>query len=551
MRFYSETTRPERYFLGFGKKLDLEKISSSDLYAILDEIPSDVDSEIDDEGEDENESRPEFNDNPNQNIDIENIPIIFEDDLTTVDNDEEWGSEDEQPLSEIRRREISKTTIWTSCTSNCLRDQKQFDEESGPNIPDTAESPLEVFLQIFPKDLIEHLVFQTNLYAFQKTGNSGFVHTNPKEMSTFLGLNLLMGIKKLPSYLDFWSSRRELRDEFISSSMSRDRFKWLLGNIHVNDNSVVPQRGSPQYDKLYKLRPFIQKLSQTFLDCYKPSKNQAVDESMIRFKGRSTLKQYMPLKPIKRGYKVWIRADSSGYVCQFQIYTGRIADASEKDLGGRVVRDLTRVLIGKGHHVYFDNYFNSVDLQKDLQLDYIYSCGTVKQGRKNLPRDIINDKDLRRGESEYRVSLDGLVYMKWKDRKAVNFLANHMDPSENSFTNRKQKDGTLEEIPCPKLVMNYNKHMGFVDKFDMLKSLYEIDRKSKKWWHRIFWYFLDAAVVNAFILFQERAMSKSMPLKIFKLSVALGLIGSESSCPKRGRQSMPTHFKSTVAPEIR
>ncbi|XP_071057540.1 piggyBac transposable element-derived protein 5-like [Onthophagus taurus] len=119
----------------------------------------------------------------------------------------------------------------------------------------------------------------------------------------------------------------------------------------------------------------------------------------------------------------------------------------------------------------------------------IYACGTVKRGRRDLPPSITNDKDLRRGKSDYRVSLDGIVYVKWKDTKAVNFLCNHMNSTEQSHTTRKQKDGTLQEIACPKLVVSY--------RFDMLKSLYEIDRKSKKWWHRIFWYLLDAAVVNA------------------------------------------------------
>lgn len=50
-----------------------------------------------------------------------------------------------------------------------------------------------------------------------------------------------------------------------------------------------------------------------------------------------------------------------------------VLDASEKDLGGRIVRELTRVSAGKGHHIYFDNYINSVALQKDM----VYSCGTV------------------------------------------------------------------------------------------------------------------------------------------------------------------------------
>ncbi|GLV38185.1 hypothetical protein CBL_12831 [Carabus blaptoides fortunei] len=55
----------------------------------------------------------------------------------------------------------------------------------------------------------------------------------------------------------------------------------------------------------------------------------------------------MPLKPIKRGYKVWIRADESGSACQFQVYTGKVNDTAEKELGSRVVKDLTRDLVGK------------------------------------------------------------------------------------------------------------------------------------------------------------------------------------------------------------
>lgn len=31
----------------------------------------------------------------------------------------------------------------------------------------------------------------------------------------------------------------------------------------------------------------------------------AVDEAIVPFKGQFSLKQYMPKKPVKRGFKVW------------------------------------------------------------------------------------------------------------------------------------------------------------------------------------------------------------------------------------------------------
>nr|CAH7764664.1 unnamed protein product [Callosobruchus chinensis] len=365
-----------------------------------------------------------------------------------------------------------------------------------------------------------------------------------------------MGIKPLPSMRDYWSSRRELRDPFISSCMSRDRFIWLTRNIHLNDNSVQPKPHEDNFDKLYKMRPMLDILSETFISSYKPSIHQAIDESMIKFKGRSSLRQYMPMKPIKRGYKVWIRADETGYVCQFQIYTGKVSDASEKNLGARVVKDLTQDLIGKGHHLYFDNFFNSIDLQKYLQRRFIYACGTARKGRKDTPLDIKEDNSMERGQSDWRVSKDALVYLKWKDRKAVLFISNHHDPTNVESVFRKKKDGSLEEIPCPKLVKEYNANMGFVDKMDMLKSIYEVDRKSKKWWQRILWYFVDVSLVNSYILFKKRSQGKSLSLKIFRLSVVLGLIGANPDLPRKGRKrdsngQLLSNYKLTVPPEIR
>nr|CAH7735824.1 unnamed protein product [Callosobruchus chinensis]CAH7754795.1 unnamed protein product [Callosobruchus chinensis] len=103
------------------------------------------------------------------------------------------------------------------------------------------------------------------------------------------------------------------------------------------------------------------------------------------------------------------------------------------------------------------------------------------------------------------------------------------------------------------MVKDYNCHMGYVDKFDMLKSLYEVDRKSHKWWHRIFFHFLDVCIVNAFILFQLRSKSKSLSMKDFRLSVIAGLIGAYAS-GKRGRPSSAytaNKFRKYVPTEVR
>ena len=56
-----------------------------------------------------------------------------------------------------------------------------------------------------------------------------------------------------------------------------------------------------------------------------------MDEAMVKYKGHTSLKQYMPMKPIKRGIKMWCSTDShSGYLCDFNIYTGHHRDGVEK-----------------------------------------------------------------------------------------------------------------------------------------------------------------------------------------------------------------------------
>ena len=48
---------------------------------------------------------------------------------------------------------------------------------------------------------------------------------------------------------------------------------------------------------------------------------------MIPFKGRSSLKQYIPNKPTKRGIKVWVMADA--YVrSALKVYVGKQGGAT-------------------------------------------------------------------------------------------------------------------------------------------------------------------------------------------------------------------------------
>ena len=185
-----------------------------------------------------------------------------------------------------------------------------------------------------------------------------------------------MGINQLPALDDYWSSDRTLR---YSPIADRIRFWEISRYLHFVNNSTLLPKGSPGYDRLGKVRPVIDHLSKQFADLYEPNKEVAVDEAMIKFTGRSAVKQYMPMKPTKGGIKVWVLGDShNGYFHTFQVYTGKEGSV-EKQLGQRVVKDLTQLLKGKNHHV-----FTSEQLLQDLLDDGILTCGYC-QKRQGFP----------------------------------------------------------------------------------------------------------------------------------------------------------------------
>lgn len=116
------------------------------------------------------------------------------------------------------------------------------------------------------------------------------------------------------------------------------RFKALMRCLHLNDNSKAPSPGESGFDKLYKIRPFLSTVQCNSFTKDMPHCENAMDEAMVLFKGWSRFKQYMPNKPVKRGYKVWMQADSrNGYCCNFDVYTG----ATKFGLGASVVKSLS------------------------------------------------------------------------------------------------------------------------------------------------------------------------------------------------------------------
>ena len=261
--------------------------------------------------------------------------------------------------------------------------------------------------------------------------------------------------------------------------------------LHLNNKSKELPRGDANHDKLFKVRPLLDAVVVLIKSEYLPSKCVSIDEAMIPFKGRLGMKQYSIChrnlqKPTKRGIKVWECADSAnGYVGDLSVYTGKERGMNtEQGLGYRVVYKLTRPLVGKNHHVVIDHFFSSIPLAENLLREKIYLCGTVRSNRQGIPREITPTtqqvKRLRQRESLF-LRKGNLVVTVWKDKKPVYFLSTQSNPVGDLQVNRRQRDGSIIQVPSVPAVKSYNNNMGGVDLSDQLRGYYMTGRKSKKW----------------------------------------------------------------------
>ena len=261
----------------------------------------------------------------------------------------------------------------------------------------------------------------------------------------------------------------------------------------MNNNETMLPRNNINNDRLHKIRPVISNLILQFKKL-PYAERLSLDEQMCATKAKNYLKQFMPAKPHKWGYKLFLITDTNGFTYNFEIYTGQENDHTkrldtETNLGScantvvRLVRDVPRHL---NHKIYHDNYYTTTLLAVTLAKQGIQTVETVRRDRvPNLKLPTLTQmKNQPRGTSvEYVANIDetDVSTVVWKDNKIVSLLSTfcNINPTE-IVTRYDKKNKSVLNIFCPSIVKEYNKHMGGVDLMDSHIGRYKIKIKSRK-----------------------------------------------------------------------
>jgi len=107
--------------------------------------------------------------------------------------------------------------------------------------------------------------------------------------------------------------------------------------------------------------------------------------------------------------------------------------------------------------------------------------------------------------------------VRWKDKRDVYVLTNmHTPPVEGNFCDESGR------AVRPRVIVDYNTHMRYVDKSDRMANSYGIARRTWEWTKKLFFHLTDMTIHNAFLLY--KTCGGKMTHKRFREVVVRNLI---------------------------
>jgi len=472
----------------------------------------------------------------------------WNDDIEEVSDNEPSDDEEIPRPRTFHRRTIESDSDTETSSDEEVDEWSSFDNppvlesflgrrglNSNVHCPQTVSDAIELFIG---DDLFEYFVNESNRYYHQNSHNyklykkSGkWKNITLKEMKKFLGLIMLMGQVRKDIRDEYWSTEPTTETPYFAKTMSRDRFRQIWKAWHFSNNEDIIDSS----DRLCKVKPIIDHFLPKFINIYKPHQELSLDEGMIPWRGRLFFRVYNASKIVKYGILVRILCESdTGYICNFEIYCAQGLKLLETV--NKVVSPYTNLW----HHLYMDNYYNSVENCEILLLNKIRVCGTIRKNR-GLPKSLQMIKQ-KKGESIFKRKGDVLLQV-WQSKKEVRMISTIHSAEMKESQNIDWK--TRNKIIKPTSVIEYNKHMKGVDRADQYLSYYSILRKTTKWTKRVTMYLINCALFNSFVIFNSVHQPK-MKYKKFLHEVALHWItdripsDDELDNPDPGQSTQPT-----------
>uniref|UniRef100_A0A1A9UY47 DDE_Tnp_1_7 domain-containing protein n=1 Tax=Glossina austeni TaxID=7395 RepID=A0A1A9UY47_GLOAU len=349
----------------------------------------------------------------------------------------------------------------------------------------------EFFELFFDSTLWELIVQETNKYAeysrhtpreLESFETEIWTPVAVLEMKAFIAVLLEMGITRKPNIPSYWSANfRNI--PWFRRMFSRNRFQHILKYFHLVDNSLCFPPGYPKYDPCAKFKPLVDHADNVFKLHYKSHIKLSIDESLVGTQCHSSVTQYLPNKKHHHwGIKFWTLCESvSKYCFAFSCYKGAketiSSDRKKFGLGYDVVMNLLKDsnCLNKGHHIFVDNFFTSVELARYLYSMDAFLTGTIRRNKKCIPDDM---QQTNVNEVKYFRNNE-VLFCAFREKTTALLISTKAEEEDVTIT--KNRHGREIRSTKPTIVQSYNAFMGGVDESDKMLYTYLGERRSVKY----------------------------------------------------------------------
>lgn len=134
------------------------------------------------------------------------------------------------------------------------------------------------------------------------------------DLYIFLAVTMLFTRNKRITIEEHWSTDPLLHSTVFSNTMFRNRYCSILAMLSFCEAPA----GTSSVPRLHKIKMMIDHARETFKTTFIPGKKMCIDESIVPFKGRLIIKQYLPKKRNRFGIKLFVLCDvETGYIVDF------------------------------------------------------------------------------------------------------------------------------------------------------------------------------------------------------------------------------------------
>ncbi|CAH2087976.1 unnamed protein product [Euphydryas editha] len=322
--------------------------------------------------------------------------------------------------------------------------------------------------------------------------------------------------------------------EFDNFELTQDDLSYLERlelEITKKNDDIVAHIGCEDVDMAFPYISDISSDSDSAGDCLQPVRNRKRRRILSETESEDEIIQPSPrgstsssgnwYSPSGNQPKIipFTETPVPGYTCKLQVYAGKHCDTTNTT-PTQVVMSLCRHLFQKGHVLYTDNWYTSIDLAEKLLEEEMHLVGTLRKNRKKLPKDVMNAK-LKAREYSAAENDKGITVMKWRDKREVSLLSTKHTAKFFTTTNKRGQSKK------PQIVVDHNKAKSAVDLSDQMTAYSSPLRKSVKWYRKLACeLLLNTAMVNAMVLYKQTT-KKNLSVVQFRKAIVSYLVKAD------------------------